>query len=135
MIERNVYNKGQLIVTRLSGKVHGQEIFDHLFWLIDSHNIGEVKSNYDQVVYAEDIESITIDEADVHRIMEVSTGLGQARGRFRTAIVGVEPFGVKLAQLYQSLSQDAEREVELCDDLASAFAWLRYENPDPEKYR
>jgi hypothetical protein len=135
MIERKVYNKGQLIVTRLSGNVHGQEIFDHIFWLIDSHNIGEVMSDYDQVVYAEDIESITIDEDDVHRIMDVSAGLGQARGRFRTAIVGVDPYGIKLARLYKSLSKHAEREVELCDDLNSAFAWLGCDNPDPEKYR
>lgn len=135
MIERSVYNKGQLIVTRLTGNVRGQEIFDHIFWLIDSHTIGEVKSDYDQVVYIESIDSITVDEDDVHRIMEVSTGLGQARGRFRTAIVGAAPYDVELAQLYKSLAKDAEREVELCDDLASAFAWLGCENPDPEKYR
>jgi len=134
MIERWVYNKGQLIVTRISGRVHGQEIFDHVFWLIDSHNIGEVKSGYDQVVYGEDIESVTVDEQDVRRIMEVSTGLGQARGRFRTAIFAAEPFNTKLAQLYQSLSKDAEREVEMCEDLKSAFAWLGCENPDPDKF-
>ena len=135
MIERNIYNKGQLVVARFSGNVHGQEIFDHIFWLIDSHNIGEVKSDFDQVVFVDNIESINVGEVDIHRIMEVSTGLGQARGRFKTAIVGVEPFAVKLAQLYKSLSQDAEREVELCDDLDSAFAWLGCENPDPKKYR
>ncbi|MGB5584399.1 MAG: hypothetical protein WBO93_12490, partial [Gammaproteobacteria bacterium] len=113
MIERNIYNKGQLIVTKVSAYVHSQEMIDHLFWLIDSHTIGEVQSGYDQVVYAEDIESLTMKEEDVHRIMQISTGLGQARGKFRTAIVAIEPYNIKLAHLYKSLARDADLEVEL----------------------
>ena len=135
MIERELYNKGRLVVTKISGKVHGQELFDHLFWLIDSHNIGEVQSDYAQLVYAENIESMSIKEEDVHRIMQISTGLGQGRGQFKTAILAVESSDIKLAQLYKSLASDADLEAELFDNFDDAFAWLGCDNPDPVKYR
>jgi len=135
MIKRNIYNKGQLIVTKVSGHVHSQELIDHVFWLIDSHNIGEVQPGYDQIVYVEDIDSMTITEEDIHRIMQINIGLGQGRGKFRTAIIAIEPYNIELAHLYQSLSKDADLEVELCDDFEAAFAWLVCENPDAEKYR
>jgi len=134
MIERDIYNKGQLIVTRISGNVSSQEIIDHVFWLIDSHNIGEVQSDYDQVVYATGLDSMTIKEEDIHRIMEISTGLGQGRGKFRTAIIAIEPYNIKLAHMYKTLASDAELEVELCENFEAAFAWLDCENPAPKKY-
>ena len=134
MIERNIYNKGQLIVTKISGNVKSQEIIDHVFWLIDSHNIGELQSGYDQLVYAADLDSMTIKEEDIHRIMQISTGLGQGRGKFRTAIIAIEPYSLKLAHVYKSLATGADLEVELCENFEAAFAWLGCENPDPEKY-
>ncbi|MBT8439404.1 MAG: hypothetical protein KJO91_06720 [Gammaproteobacteria bacterium] len=111
-----------------------QEIIDHVFWLIDSHNIGEVQSDYDQVVYATGLDSMTIKEEDIHRIMEISTGLGQGRGKFRTAIIAIEPYNIKLAHMYKTLASDAELEVELCENFEAAFAWLDCENPAPTKY-
>ena len=135
MIERAIYNKGRLVVTKVSGKVHGQELFDHLFWLIDSHNIGEVQSGYAQLVYTENIESMTIKEEDIHRIMQISTGLGQGRGKFKTAILTLESGDIKLALLYKSLASEADLEAELFDNFDDAFTWLGCDNPDPGKYR
>ena len=135
MLEREVYNKGQLVITRVSGEVKSQELIDHVFWLIDSHNIGEVQSGYDQVVYALDIDAVNVQEEDVQRLTEISTGLGQSRGKFRTAIVAIEPTGLKLANFYKSLVKSAELEVEICNSYDEAFTWLGCENPDPEKYQ
>jgi hypothetical protein len=135
MLEREVYNKGQLVVTTVSGTVKSQELIDHVFWLIDSHNIGEVQTGYNQVVYAEAIEAVDMQEEDIQRITEIGTGLGQGRGRFRTAIIAAEPTGLKLASFYKSLARDSDLEVEICKGFAEAFAWLGCENPDPEKYR
>ena len=135
MVEREIYNKGQLVVTRVSGEVKSQELIDHVFWLIDSHNIGEIQSGYDQVVYVEDVESMNLQEADVQRITDISTGLGQSRGKFSTAIIAVEPSDLKLAHFYKSLIESSGLAVEVCSNFDEAFAWLGCENPDPEKYK
>ena len=44
MVERKIYNKGALLITSVSGDVKSQELIDHVFWLIDSHTIGEIQS-------------------------------------------------------------------------------------------
>ena len=134
MVEREVYYKGQLVVTRVSGEVKSQELIDHVFWLIDSHNIGEIQPGYDQVVYTRNIESLNIKEEDVLRLTEISTGLGQIRGKFRTVIIATEPTELKLASFYQSLVKNSDIEVEICSNFEEAFAWLGCENPEPEKY-
>ena len=135
MVEREIYYKGQLVVTRVSGAVKSQELIDHVFWLIDSHNIGEIQSGYDQLVYVKDIESVNLQEEDVQRITEISTGLGQGRGKFRTAIISVEPSELKLAHFYKSLVESSDLEVEVCKSFEQAFNWLGCKNPEPEKYK
>ena len=135
MVEREIYNKGQLIITRVSGEVKSQELIDHVFWLIDSHNIGEIQSGYNQIVYVKDVESMKVQEEDVQRITEISTGLGQGRGKFRTAIIAVEPSDLKLARFYKSLVESADLEVEVCNNFQQAFTWLGCENPEPDKYK
>lgn len=135
MIEREIYNKGKLVVTTVTGTVRSQQLIDHVFWLIDSHNIGEVQSAYDQVVYAGGVEAVDIREADILRITEIGTALGQGRGRFRTVIIANDPAGLKLANFYKTLAEEFDLEVEVCGGFAEAFAWLGCDNPDPEKYR
>ncbi len=135
MLERKIYNKGQLVVTRVSGKVKSQELIDHVFWLIDSHNIGEIKSGYDQVVYAEEIESMHIKQEDIERISQISTGLGQGRGKFRTAIVADQTYDIELAHFYKSLAKNSDLEVEVCADFTHAFVWLGCDNPEPPLYK
>ncbi len=135
MVEREIYNKGQLVLTRVSGAVKSQELIDHVFWLIDSHNIGEIQSGYDQVVFVRDVKSMNLQEEDVQRITEISTGLGQSRGKFRTAIIAVEPSDLKLAHFYKSLVESSDLEVEVCSDFKQAFSWLGCDNPEPDKYK
>jgi len=135
MVEREIYYKGMLVITRVSGAVKSQELIDHVFWLIDSHNIGEIQSGYAQIVYARDIESLSLKEEDVQRITEISTVLGQGRGKFRTAIIAVGPADLKLATFYKSLLNSSNLDVEVCSNFAEAFSWLGCENPEPGKYK
>ena len=135
MLERNIYFDGDLVISRVSGAVKSQDLIDHVFWLIDSHNIGEVKTGFSQLIYVEDIESMDLTEEDVHRISQISTGMGQARGKFKTAIIAVEPYDMKLAHLHKSLARISDLEVEVCDDFKEAFLWLGCDNPDPDMYK
>ena len=135
MVERKIYNKGTLLITKVSGDVKSQELIDHVFWLIDSHNIGEIQTGYGQVVYTVNVDSVNINEEDVQRLTEISTGLGQSRGSFRTVIIATEPVELRLASFYQSLVKDSDIEVEICSNFEEAFAWLGCENPEPESYR
>ena len=135
MLERNIYFDGSLVISRVSGTVKSQDLIDHVFWLIDSHNVGEVKTGFSQLIYVEDIESMELTEEDVHRISQISTGMGQARGKFKTAIIAVEPYDMKLAHLHKSLARISDLEVEVCDTFEDAFIWLGCENPDPGVYK
>ena len=134
MLEREIYDKGRLLFTQVSGEVKSQELIDHVFWSIDSHNIGEIQPGYDQVVYASDIKSVNIKEEDVLRLTEISTGLGQIRGKFRTVIIATGPTELKLASFYQSLVRGSDIEVEICGSFDEAFSWLGCDNPEPERY-
>ena len=135
MLEREIYDKGRLLFTQVSGEVKSQELIDHVFWSIDSHNIGEIQPGYDQVVYASDIKSVNIKEEDVLRLTEISTGLGQIRGKFRTVIIATGPTELKLASFYQSLVRGSDIEVEICGSFDEAFSWLGCDNPEPERYK
>ena len=135
MLERNIYFGGNLVISRVSGKVKSQDLIDHVFWLIDSHNVGEVKTGFSQLIYVDDIESMDLTEDDVQRISQISTGMGQARGKFKTAIIAVEPYDMKLAHLHKSLARISDLEVEVCGSFDEAFNWLGCDNPDRDVYK
>ncbi len=132
MLEHNIYYNGELVITRVTGVIKSQEMIDHVFWLIDSHNVGEVKSGFKQLIYTDDIESMELKEEDIYRISQISDGIGQTRGDFKTAIIAVEPYDTRLAHLHKSLAQQSNLEVEVFGDFEQAFNWLGCENPDPD---
>jgi hypothetical protein len=135
MIEHRIFNKGELVVTRASGVVKRQELIDHVFWLIDSHNIGEIKNGFSQLIYVENIISMTLKEADILQISEISNNMGRVRGRFRTAVVASAPYDMRLAQLHKQLAPQADIEVEVFSGFDEAFCWLGFDNPDPGSIR
>jgi hypothetical protein len=131
MIDHRIFNKGALVVTRASGVVKRQELVDHVFWLIDSHNIGEIKAGFGQLIYVENIVSMALTEADILQVSEISNNMGRVRGRFRTAVVASAPYDMKLAHLHKSLAPQADIEVEVFNEFDEAFRWLGCDNPDP----
>jgi len=135
MIDHRIFNKGCFVVTRATGVVRRQELIDHVFWLIDSHNVGEIRDGFSQLIYVENIDSMALKEADIIQVSEISNNMGRVRGRFRTAVVASAPYDMKLARLHKQLAPQADIEVEVFGGFEEAFSWLGFDNPDPGSIR
>ena len=131
MFDSKIYNDGDLIVGKMSGIIEPQSFINGIFWQIDCRNVGEVKKDFSQLYYDDDIESVVITEKDITRIAEINTGIGVNVGRFRTALVLRHPEIIRLAKFHQVLAKKHGYEVEIFDKLETGFAWLEYDNPDP----
>jgi hypothetical protein len=131
MFDSKIYNDGDLIVGKMSGVIEPQSFINGIFWQIDCSNVGEVKKDFSQLYYDDDIESVVITEKDITRIAEINTGIGVNVGRFRTALVLRHPEIIRLAKFHQVLAKKHGYEVEIFDKLETGFAWLEYDNPDP----
>ncbi len=131
MFDSKIYNDGDLIVGKMSGVIEPQSFINGIFWQIDCRNVGEVKKDFSQLYYDDDIESVVITEKDITRIAEINTGIGVNVGRFRTALVLRHPEIIRLAKFHQVLAKKHGYEVEIFDKLETGFAWLEYDNPDP----
>ena len=131
MFDSKIYNDGDLIVGKMSGVIEPQSFINGIFWQIDCRNVGEVKKDFSQLYYDDDIESVVITEKDITRIAEINTGIGVNVGRFRTALVLRHPEIIRLAKFHQVLAKKHGYEVEIFDKLETGFAWLGYDNPDP----
>ena len=132
MFDSKIYNDGDLIVGKMSGVIEPQSFINGIFWQIDCRNVGEVKKDFSQLYYDDDIESVVITEKDITRIAEINTGIGVNVGRFRTALVLRHPEIIRLAKFHQVLAKKHGYEVEIFDKLETGFAWLEYDNPDPD---
>ncbi len=135
MFDVKIYNEGNLIVGKMSGVIEPHSFINGIFWQIDSCNVGEVKEGSSQLYYDTDVESVLVTEADIKKIAEINTGIGSNVGRFRTALVLKHPEVVRLARLHQSLAIEHGYQVELFDNLADGFAWLNFENPEPDEIK
>ena len=132
MFDSKIYNDGDLIVGKMSGVIEPQSFINGIFWQIDCRNVGEVKKDFSQLYYDDDIESVVITVKDITRIAEINTGIGVNVGRFRTALVLRHPEIIRLAKFHQVLAKKHGYEVEIFDKLETGFAWLEYDNPDPD---
>lgn len=133
MLESEVYNEGTLIVGRMSGVVETQSFINGIFWQIDSCNVGEVKQGFCQLYYDQQVQSVSVTEADIRRIMEINTGIGANVSHFKTALVLQHPEILRLAHIHRELARKHGFQVEIFDSFESAFTWLGMENPAPEK--
>ena len=131
MFDSKIYNDGDLIVGKMSGVIEPKSFINGIFWQIDCRNVGEVKKDFSQLYYDDDVESVVITEKDITRIAEINTGIGVNVGRFRTALVLRHPEIIRLAKFHQVLAKKHGYEVEIFDKLETGFAWLEYDNPDP----
>lgn len=132
MFDSKIYNDGDLIVGKMSGVIEPQSFINGIFWQIDCRNVGEVKKDFSQLYYDDDVESVVVTEKDITRIAEINTGIGVNVGRFRTALVLRHPEIIRLAKFHQILAKKHGYEVEIFATLEEGFAWLAFDNPDPD---
>lgn len=135
MFDSNVYNDGALMVGKMSGVVELQSFINGIFWQIDSRNVGEVKKDFSQLYYDDEVESVDVTEADIRRIAEINTGIGMNMGTFRTALVLSNPEIIRLAKIHQALAKEHGYEVEIFSSLEHGFSWLGCENPEPDSIK
>ena len=77
------------------------------------------------------MESVTVTDDDIQKIIEINIGIGVTIGKFRTALVLKKPEVIRLAKLHRSLAQKHGFEVALFTTLEDGFAWLGCTNPEP----
>ncbi len=135
MLTSTIYYEGKLIVGRFEKLIQPQTVFDGIFYQVDCHNVGEVKDNFSQLFYDIDIESVEANECDVHKIAELDKGIGFHLEKRKTALVFNNEKMIRLGTLYKELAKESNLVVELFTELDEAFAWLGYENPEPELIR
>jgi hypothetical protein len=135
MLERKVYEAGQLIVGRISGVVKAQTFINSTFWQIDSKNIGELKKDYSQLYYDTEIKRVELSAKDVIKMAEINSGIAVNLERYRTALVIRDKRLIELAKMHQEISQKLNYQVKVFNNVVQGFAWLGYKNPDHENIK
>jgi len=135
MLTSTIYYEGELIVGRFEEVIQAQSVFDGIFYQVDCHNVGEVKDNFCQLFYDINIDKVEANECDVHRIAEFDQGIASHLERRKTALVFKNEKMLRLGKLYKELTKESKLEVELFTGLKTAFDWLGYENPEPERIK
>jgi hypothetical protein len=123
-IEHIVIENGDALITRVTGQLKGEEMTEHMFWLINAFNSGTLQKNYRLLIDARDVEIIQVDEKDIYRLSQINTVYGRQRGKLRTAIAVDSGPGRQLAQLHKTLSKSIGIEVEIFEMREHACTWL-----------
>ncbi len=122
-IDHEILNNGQLVISTSTGIISGQDLADHMFWLINQFG-STLNPGYQQIFDTLSAERADIDEEDMKRISQIILTYGQDRGKIATAIVAVRPDIRKLAFYYKSMSEITGIKVEVFADRAKAETWL-----------
>jgi hypothetical protein len=123
-IEHIVIENGDALITRVTGQLKGEEMTEHMFWLINAFNSGTLQKNYRLLIDARDVEIIQVDEKDIYRLSQINTVYGRQRGKLRTGIAVDSGPGRQLAQLHKTLSKSIGIEVEIFEMREHACTWL-----------
>lgn len=128
MIEREIHENGELVITRCFGQVTGEELISSAHWMI--RNFGDrIKPGFSQLFDALDADTEQVSEDDIHRVAHINLYHGRNRGSFSMAILAVLPYPRALARLHKLLAEPADIRVEIFSDRKQAFQWLGKEDP------
>ena len=126
MIKRNVYLDGMLVVAQCTDTLSSEELNNHVAWLVRS--FGElIKPGFSHLFIAIDANTDSLTEDDIRHIAHINISFAKTRGEFTTAIVANEPYPISLAHLHKILSKVSNINVEIFNNISSAYKWLGYE--------
>ncbi len=122
-IDHEILNDGEMIISTSTGIITGQDLADHMFWLINQFGTS-LNAGYQQIFDTLGADRVDIDEEDMKRISQIILTYGQGRGKIATAIVAVRPDIRRISYYYKSLSDITEIVVEVFSDRSEAEEWL-----------
>ena len=128
MIEREIFENGDLVITRCYGQLTGAELIDSAYWMIRNFET-RIRPGFSQLFDAVDADTELVSEEDIHRVAHINLHHGRQRGSFSMAILAVKPYPRALARLYKLLSEPADIRVEIFSDRKEAFRWLGKKDP------
>jgi len=122
-IDQEISNDGKMVISTSTGVITGQDLADHMFWLINQFGIS-IYSDYQHLFDTVAADRVDINEEDMKRISQIILTYGQGRGKISTAIVAAQDDIRKMAYYYKLLSEVTDITVEVFDDRSEAEAWL-----------
>ena len=126
MIKRNVYLDGMLLVAQCTDTLSSEDIINHVMWMVK--NFGTlIKPGFSHLFVTIDADIGNITEDNIRHVAHINIGFAKERGKFTTAIVANEPYPISLAHLHRELSTASNINVEIFDNISSAYKWLGYE--------
>ena len=128
-IEHIVIQDGEALITQVTGTLTGNEMTEHMFWLIE--NFGSLlKPGYRQLFDTSEMQEVTVDKSDINRISQIIQTYGANRGKIKTGIVTSNLKGRQMAFAYQALSRVSDVEVKIYDTVDEAIGWLQIDAQD-----
>ena len=89
-IDHEILNDGNLVISTVSGVLTGDELADHMFWLINQFGT-TLNSGYQQIFDCLGADGSDLTEEDLKRISQIILTYGQDRGKIATALVASDP--------------------------------------------
>lgn len=133
-VKHIVIQDGKALITRVTGVLTGNELTDHMFWLIDQFGKA-LKPSYQQLFDASELEDLAVEKADINRIAQIIQAYGDGRGKVRTGIVATLPKARQMAFAYQALSRITDVDVKIYDKIEDALAWLGISRDEYDRAR
>ncbi|MCK5360932.1 MAG: hypothetical protein KAJ95_09925 [Gammaproteobacteria bacterium] len=123
-IDHDILNGGDLVISTVSGVLTGDELADHMFWLINQFGT-TLNAGYQQIFDCLNAVRLDIVDEDLKRISQIILTYGQDRGKIATALVATDPDFRKMAFYYKSLSEMTDIVVDVFSSRQESEKWLQ----------
>lgn len=127
LIDKNIFESGNLVVACFRGIVTMQEIEEYFYWIVEHHG-KDINDGYAQLIYSSELEKVDIQVMDVQRISHLRATVGRNSSSSKLALVVPELKYYWIAKLYQTLSKSAHIKTRIFRKAEEAFSWLGFSN-------